>query len=152
MKKIFTLLLSLGSLTTVFAQHNNVSNEISYRTNSYQNKQYNGNSSHNASNAPYGKNDSYGTYGNDNRNPGRNEQNSAYNQRNNRDRQAAEMDRMNRDYDRRINDYRNDRSMDDRERNRRIADVERERNDKLKSFGGGVIVGGILGVLLGSHL
>lgn len=71
---------------------------------------------------------------------------------NDRDRynRQADYDRMNRDYDRRINDYRNDRSLSRYERQRRIDDAERERQQKAKSFGTGVIVGGIAAVILGA--
>lgn len=61
----------------------------------------------------------------------------------------AEWERINRDYDNRIRDYRNDRRMSNYERNRRIQELERERQQKANSFGKGLAIGGIAGVLLG---
>ena len=74
--------------------------------------------------------------------------------RNNDYQRQAEFDRMNQDYDRRIDGYRNDRRMNGYERNRRIQEAEYERQQKARSFGNGMVVGGIaaivLGVLIGS--
>ena len=90
-------------------------------------------------------------YSNDRRDNGySNDQ--AYGRRDNRfddRRRQADMQRMNREYDQRINGYRNNRSMNAYERERRIRDAERERQQKAKSFGTGLVVGGIAGVLLG---
>lgn len=76
----------------------------------------------------------------------------AYNNNNgqkyDRNRQA-EYDRISHQYDQRINGYRNDRSLSAFERNRRIHEAEMEKQQSLKSFGGGAIVGGIAGFLLG---
>jgi len=74
--------------------------------------------------------------------------NSNHGQNVDRNRQA-EYDRINRQYDQRINGYRNDRSISAHDRDRRIHDVELERQQSLRSFGGGAIVGGIAGFLLG---
>lgn len=65
-----------------------------------------------------------------------------------RDRRA-EWERMNRDYDQRISQYRTDRRMSSYERNRRIQEVERERQQKANSFGKGLAIGGIAGVIIG---
>ena len=77
---------------------------------------------------------------------------NSYGDRNNsrydRDRQA-EWDRINRDYDNRIRDYRNDRRLSRYERDRRIQELERERQIKANSFGKGLAIGGIAGVVLG---
>jgi len=139
MKKIFTLLVSLGTLGlgSAFAQYGSYShNQRDSRNTGYQSTAYN--------QPNYGRNSntvSYGHYDQQQNNRGYN------------DRQRQEgIDRVNRDYDKRIGDYRNDRSLSSYERNRRIQMAERERNTQLKSFGGGVILGGILGVLIGSHL
>lgn len=76
----------------------------------------------------------------------------AYNNNNgqkyDRNRQA-DYDRINRQYDQKINGYRNDRSLSRNDRDRRIHEAEMERQQSLKSFGGGAIVGGIAGFLLG---
>jgi len=64
----------------------------------------------------------------------------------------AEFDRMNRQYDQRIDGYRNDRSMNRYERDRRIREAEMERQQQSRSFGKGMIVGGVVGVLLGAIL
>lgn len=69
-------------------------------------------------------------------------------QKNDRNHQA-DYDRINRQYDQKINGYRNDRSLSRNDRDRRIHEAEMERQQSLKSFGGGAIVGGIAGFLLG---
>ncbi|MEO6837474.1 MAG: hypothetical protein ABI261_08725 [Ginsengibacter sp.] len=61
----------------------------------------------------------------------------------------ADYDRINHQYDQRIYGYRNDRSINTIERDRRIRAAEMERQQSLKSFGGGAIVGGVAGFLLG---
>ena len=93
------------------------------------------------------------TQSRDNQNYAQNHSNGyAYNnnhgQKNDRNRQV-EYDRINRQYDQRINGYRNDRSLSAHDRDRRIRGAEMERQQSLKSFGGGAIVGGIAGFLLG---
>ena len=57
---------------------------------------------------------------------------------------------MNQQYDQRENGYRNDRSLNSYERQRRIDAVERERQQKQKSFGKGLVVGGIAAIILGA--
>lgn len=81
------------------------------------------------------------TYNNNRRNDqyGRNDQ---YN------RQAG-YDRMNREYDQQVTVYRNDRSLSQYERQRRINEVERQRQEKAKSFGKGLVVGGLAAILIG---
>jgi len=69
--------------------------------------------------------------------------------RNNDYQRQAEYDRMNQDCDRTIEVYRNDRSLDRYERNRRIQQVEYERQQKAKAFGTGMVVGGVAAILLG---
>lgn len=63
-----------------------------------------------------------------------------------------EIDRVNRDYDRRIDGYRNNRRMNRWEQDREINRLQREKAARLKNLGAGVLIGGILGVLIGSHL
>jgi len=65
-------------------------------------------------------------------------------------RRQAEYDRMNQQCDERINGYRNDRSIDRYERQRKINDIERERQQKAKSFGKGLIVGGLAALVIGA--
>ena len=89
----------------------------------------------------------------DNHNYAQNHSNDyAYNNNNgqkyDRNRQV-EYDRINRQYDQRIIGYRNDRSLSARDIDMRIHDAEMQRQQSLKSFGGGAIVGGIAGFLLG---
>ena len=76
----------------------------------------------------------------------------AYNNNNgqkyDRNRQA-DYDRVNQQYDQRINGYRNDRSLSGYDRDRRIHGAEMERQQSLRPFGGGAIVGGIAGFILG---
>ncbi len=69
--------------------------------------------------------------------------------RNNDYQRQAEYDRMNQQYDQRVNDYRNDRRLNRYERNRRIQQAEYERQQKAKSFGTGLVVGGIAAIVLG---
>ena len=57
---------------------------------------------------------------------------------------------MNQQYDLEINGYKNDRSLSSYERDRRIHGAEQERQQKLKGFGTGVVIGGIAVVLLGA--
>lgn len=68
---------------------------------------------------------------------------------NERERQM-EMDRVNRDYDRRIDSYRHDRSLNRREREQRIRMAEAQRNEKMRSFGTGAIIGAVAGIIIGS--
>lgn len=64
-------------------------------------------------------------------------------------RRQQEYDRMNQDCDSRVEVYRNDRSINPYERDRRIQQVEYERQQKAKAFGTGVVVGGIAAILIG---
>ena len=61
----------------------------------------------------------------------------------------AEYDRMNQQFDQRINGYKNDRSLSRYDRNRRIHEAEQERQQQSRSFGTGLVVGGIAGLLFG---
>jgi Ni/Co efflux regulator RcnB len=77
----------------------------------------------------------------------------AYNnngRRNDQNNRQAEYDHMNQQYDQRISGYRNDRSLNSYERQRRINDAEKERQQKVKSFGTGVVIGGLAAILLGA--
>ena len=140
MKKIFTLFITLVAFSAVFAQRNT---------------SYNSHSS-NGWNTPTDNRHYNDGYNNDRpdhavviiQNDRRYKQNDHYN---NNDRRA-EIERINREYNRQINEYRNNRRLGAYERERNIQRIERERNDKVKAFGGGVLLGGILGVLLGSNL
>lgn len=107
------------------------------------------------------RNDSYHTPGrrqvtqtrdNSNYNDQHRSNDYAYNKNNgrndDRNRQAV-YDRMNQQYDQRINGYRNDRSLSRYDRDRRIHEAEQERQQQSRSFGTGLVVGGIAGLLLG---
>ena len=141
MKRLFTLLIALATFSGVFAQRN-MSN--------YDHSSNNWNTP--TDNRHYNDNDGYYNdqtdhaivITNDNN---RYQQHGYYNDYDRR----AEAERINRDYDRQINDYRNNRRLNTYERERNIQRMERERSNKLKAFGGGVLVGGILGLLLASH-
>ena len=63
----------------------------------------------------------------------------------------AETDRINRDYNNRVDDYRNNQRMNRWQRDQAVERLRKERAEKLKAFGGGVLLGGILGVLIGSQ-
>ena len=131
MKKMFTLFLSLMTFSAIFAQ--------------YSNRDCNDN------------NTSYGNYDPNyrpdravSRQPGddrwqRRDKMSDY------DRRVA-IDRVNRDYDRRIDDYRSNRRLNRWERDREIDHLKKEKAARLKNLGAGVLIGGVLGVLIGSQL
>ncbi len=53
--------------------------------------------------------------------------------------------------DRHRDDYHNDRHIGSWERDRADDRIKRDRADKLKAFGGGVLLGGVLGVLIGTQ-
>lgn len=72
------------------------------------------------------------------------------NRRNVDSRGQQEYDRMNRDCDRRIDGYRNDRRMNSYERDRQIQQAEYERQQRNRSFGTGLVVGGIAAIILGA--
>ena len=75
--------------------------------------------------------------------------NNGRQQRANQRNRQLEIERMNRKYDRDTRDYRNDRSINSFERESSIQHAERERQQKAKSFGTGLGVGAIAGLLLG---
>ena len=130
MKKIFTLIIALGTLSTVFAQsgrHNDYNRSNGYNGNSYSQPSYQG-----------GHYDNRGGH-------------DAYNAPNYDRNRQVEIDRINHDYDGRIDAFRRDRSLSTYERDRRIDNMQRERDQKLKLIGGGLIVGGIIALLAGSH-
>lgn len=121
MKTLFTLLLSMGSFTAVFAQggHDNRDNSYAQRghevvMNNNHGRDYQG---ENVSNYPYG--------------------NSS-----NRDR-----DRRDEEYGRRDNNRGYSQPVYDRDR--RSVEAQRDRKSNNGSFAKGAVVGGIAGVLLG---
>jgi len=137
MKKIFTLMLVAAGLLSFNAasaqnKNNRYGNQGGYQVNQ-PNGQWNQN----------GRNQSK-DYGYNNQR----ERNNDYN-RQEEYRRQAEYDRMNQDYDRRIDGYRNDRRLNRYERDRRIQEAEYERQQKAKSFGKGMVVGGIAAIVLG---
>ncbi len=144
MKKIFTLLVALVAFSTVFAQHNPQDNRRSSNDwntptdNRHYNNDNDGYYNDRQDHAVVITND-HNRYQPDNR---------RYDDNNRR----AEIEHINRDYDRRINDYRNNRRLNAYDRDRYIQRTERERSEKLKAFGGGALLGGIVGVIIGSHL
>ena len=130
MKKIFTLILIAAGLSfnAASAQNRNdrYNNDDRYQVNQPKdNRNYN----ERHQSKDYGYNNQKG-------------RNNDYNRQ-------AEIDRMNRDYDKRIDGYRNDRRLNRYERDRRIQEAELERQQKAKSFGTGMVVGGIAAILLG---
>ena len=148
MKKIIAFAIGLFSVTAIFAQsrndrfgnYNDSRNVVVGRSYDSHNGGYNSND--------YGYNsNSYGYNSNIYNYPSQRNDNRYDDQR-----RREQMDRINRDYDNRINDYRRDRSINAYERDRRIQQADYERNQKLKSFAGGAVVGAIAGVILGSVL
>lgn len=128
MKPIFTLLLTAGSFTAVFAQGS--------RDNDNRYDEHFRNVAANNRSKEYAKSTVY--------NP------PSPLDRGTDDRlRRQELDRINRDYDRRIDAYRNNRSLPSFERDRRIAQAEQERKEKTASFTKGAVVGAVAGVLLG---
>ena len=131
MKKMFTLFLSLMMFSAIFAQYND-----------------------------RGYDDHYASYGNNDPNyrPDRAVTMQRADNRwqprdrmNDNDRRVA-IDRVNRDYDRRIDDYRANRRVNGWERDREIDRLKKEKAARLKNLGAGVLIGGVLGVLIGSQL
>lgn len=150
MKRIFTLLIGLGALTTSFAQY-------SHRDD------YNG-SSHTYGNATYsdhhyqaqdtrGYNDGY--YSNDN---DRNSYDNHYRESNNYERYRNDRNNYGRkdrsypyEYDNRVYDRRESRSVAPYGREERYYRRDNEKKETLRAVGGGLIVGGILALIAGSH-
>jgi hypothetical protein len=136
MKKIFTFLIAIASVGFASAQKY----QPAYSHQDGREQQY-------KSADRYEKNN----YDRDYRNG--NDRNNNYRKDYNDDRKRKQqIDRINRDYDQRIAVYRNDRRMAQRERERRIYQLNYERNQQLKSFGAGAAVGAVAGLLLGAIL
>ncbi len=140
MKKLITCLVAILSFSVLYAQGNkrNQQHCDHDRNASYDNRRYD---ERDVSYRPaHGveKRQQHDAYA----------RNDRYNDRDRR----AEIDRVNRDYDRRIKDYQNDRRITNLEREREVERLKKERNAKLKNFAGGAIVGGVLGVLIGTQL
>jgi hypothetical protein len=135
MKKVFTFALSLGMLGAVAAQPK------------YSNRNYTKYDKNIRYEAP--KQDNDRRWDDKNSNQGYYQDDRYKGRMSDRERQI-EADRINKDYDRRIAVYRNNRRMAARERDYQIQVLEKERNNKLKAFGGGLLLGGIIGAIL-SH-
>jgi len=152
MKKIFTLILfAAGISLTASAQYGNDRyNNNQGRNDGYQSGDNRSYGDRQQSNNNYGYNDrGYNDRGYNNR--GYNDR--RYNDRRQREeeyRRQQEIDRMNQQCDQQIEVYRNDRSMNGYERNRRIQQVEYERQQKQKAFGKGLVVAGIAAIIIGS--
>jgi len=141
MKKLLVIAIAAFSFTAASAQNRN----DNYRQDRYpadqRNDGWDNKDQRQSNDHAYGRNDDRDQRSND-RGYGRNDD---------RNRQA-EFDRMNRQYDQRINGYRNDRSLNRYERDRRIREAEMERQQQSRSFGKGMIVGGVAAVILGAIL
>ena len=131
MKKLFTLLLTVGSFTAVFAQGS--------RNNDRNNNGYGQHNNDVVMNNDHGRN-----YGNA---PVYNYPSPSSRGTNDRDRQQ-DWDHKNNDYDRRGNDYGYGSPAPVYDRDRRVYE-QRDRKDNNGSFATGAVVGGIAGVLLG---
>ncbi len=127
MKKLIIILIAAFSLSAASAQsmNDNYNKQDRYQVNQTRDNRYN--SQQNRSN-------DY-SYSNQSRNDDR--------------RRQVDYDRMNQQYDQKINGYRSERSMSNFVRDRRINQVEQERQQRSGSFGSGVAIGGIAGLLLG---
>lgn len=127
MKKIFTLILGLLALTSVFAQNGRGRDYSSnYHDYTYNNNNY-GHDRYDQS--------GYGNYGYD--------RNHNYHNNSNYDSRDYQG------YDRQYNNRRN-RSYDVYDRDHRVYREERDRNKTLKGVGVGMVIGGVLGAIL-SH-
>jgi len=132
MKKLYILVIAMISVSSLFAQD--------HSRNNYQQDTYRNNDKQQAYSQPY-KNYNDRAYTNDDR-----YYNGRQPQIQEKDRRAA-IDLMNRDYDQRISRFRNDRSLNAYERNRRIAEAQRERQQRIGSFGKGLITGAVVGLI-----
>jgi uncharacterized protein YxeA len=145
MKKIFTLLVALVTITTLFAQSGRYDQRSDNGYGSYQNKQYN-HSAQGYDNNNYSQDDHQKSYGyND-----RSYNNRSYNDRTYNDRN--ENSDKNRDYNRntRIYNERNYRSSNAYGRSGYDSRNEK-RSGTLNAVGAGLIVGGIIALIAGSH-
>jgi len=135
MKKLYILFIAMISVSTLFAQDRG---KNGFQKNNYQqdNKQW-GYSQQNDNYKERGYSNDTHYY------------NGKQQQMQGKDRRA-EIDRVNRDYDQRISRYRNDRSMNSYDRDRRIAEAQRERQQKIGSFGTGMVAGAIVGLIAGA--
>jgi len=146
MKKLFTLLVFAAGLTiTASAQYGNdrYGNQSGYPTNQ-SNDNWNYGQGQRSKDYGYNNDRGYDNRGNNDR---------RYNNRRQREeeyRRQQEIDRMNQQCDQQVEVYRNDRSMNPYERNRRIQEVEYERQQKQKAFGKGMVVAGIAAIIIGS--
>ena len=140
MKKMFTLLLSLISFSALFAQYDKPYNDRrdNDRIAAYNDQRCNDNVDYNRPNRAVDMRTGDGRWGD-------------YDRMSDRD-SRSEIDRLNRDYDRRIDDYRNNRRIREWERQREIDRLKKEKAARLKNLGAGVLIGGVLGVLIGSQL
>ncbi len=148
MKKLLIILIAAVSFNAASAQSRNGSYQKKDRkqvTQTKDNHNYNDQSrskDYAYNNSDYNKDYAYNDNSNDRR------YNTNYGKNDDHNRQA-EYDRINHDYDQRINQYKNDRSMSWRERERRIYEAQQERQRSLTRFGTGAVAGGVVGFLLG---
>ena len=135
MKKLYILVIALVSTGSLFAQDHDRNHGQKDNDRNNQQQQW----SHQ---------EQYGGY----KDQGHQNNDRYYNERQEQmreqDRRAA-IEGVNRDYDQRIYGYRNDRSMNRYERERRIAQAQRERQQKIGSFGKGMVAGAVVGLLAG---
>lgn len=132
MKKMFTLFLSLMTFSVIFAQSDN--RECNGRSTSYGNYDPN-----------------YRPDRAVNMQPGYDDNWQPRDRMSEYDRSVA-IDRVNRDYDSRMDDYRRTHHVNRWERNSEIDRLKKEKAARLKNLGAGVLIGGVLGVLIGSQL
>ncbi|MFT3935110.1 MAG: hypothetical protein QM726_15895 [Chitinophagaceae bacterium] len=131
MKKLYSFLIAMTVVSSVFAQDRNRDN--------YQQD------NHNKGQQQWGYQQQYDNRANDKFT----DKDHYYGQQprmQEKDRRAA-IDRINRDYDQQVFRYRNDRSINAFERDRRIGMIERERKQKLNAFGP-IVLGAAIGALI----
>jgi DUF4097 and DUF4098 domain-containing protein YvlB len=136
MKKLFTLLFAIGTVTIASAQSG-------FNRNGYDNdRRYN-------ENIRSDKNDKWNDQRGYDRNNDR-DYNRGYDRGYNERKRQEEAMRIRREYDMKIQRYRNDRHITTYERNKRIVIIEKERDNKLRSVLGGAAVGAVAGAIIGA--
>ena len=140
MKKIFTFLIAIATVGFASAQDYR---RQDHSFNEWNEKQHSSADRHDNRHDDNAYSKEYGPY---------NYNNGRYNDQYNERRRQEQIDCINREYDQRINTYRNNHRMSQRQRDRRIYQLNVERNQELKPFGTGAVVGAVAGFVLGTIL
>jgi hypothetical protein len=148
MKKIFTILVAIATVSIASAQ--------GYHDNDHSYSRQNYPSDHRYDNGAYDRRDDGGYDHHDQGGYDRRDNSVRYDQHRNDDWQRQEqINRINDEYNRQVDVCRDDYSISRRERNRRIYRINAERYHQLRSFGSfapGAVAGAAAGFVLGSIL